>query len=154
MDGSDGERFYSKGPGREDKSADWIGSPSEHEHLPGHRLRRGGLRPESEEEAEGGVPLEVCPVCGRTLVESPIEGPHRGKGPARRSDAQVRADVEFGLTEDSWLDASGIDVQVQGGIVTLKGIVGSDEDKLRAERLAHRGIEVKGVQNELAVTGS
>lgn len=53
-----------------------------------------------------------CPMCGRMMEEEQEEGEHRGKGPARRTDEQIKAEVEQELTEDSRLDASNVQVEV------------------------------------------
>lgn len=47
-------------------------------------------------------------------------GPHRGKGPKNytRSEERIREDVSDKLSEDSFLDASAIEVSVQDGEVT------------------------------------
>jgi hypothetical protein len=80
-------------------------------------------------------------------------GPHRGRGPKTyvRSDARIREDVNERLSEDSWLDASGIEVEVQAAEVTLSGVACSREDKRHAEDLAWEVGGVKHVQNNLRV---
>ena len=79
------------------------------------------------------------------------QGEHRGRGPRnyRRSDERIRDDVNDRLTEDSWLDAQGIEVTVANGEVTLTGTVRSREDKRRAEVLAEGVSGVDNVQNNL-----
>src|SRR5690554_653432 len=62
-----------------------------------------------------------CPMCGRRMHAGMEEGPHRGKGPKRYADDEIKSAVEDELTEDAWLDASEIEVHVQEGIVTLTG---------------------------------
>lgn len=81
------------------------------------------------------------------------EGEHRGRGPKNytRSDERIRDDVNDRLSDDSWLDASEIDVQVSKCEVTLTGTVNSREDKRRAEDLADQVSGVKHVQNNLRV---
>ncbi len=81
------------------------------------------------------------------------QGPHRGRGPKSyvRSDARIREDVNESLSEDSWVDASGIEVEVQAAEVTLTGFAHSREDKRRAEDLAWQVGGVKHVQNNLRV---
>lgn len=78
---------------------------------------------------------------------------HRGRGPKnyKRSDDRIREDVSDRLTDDSWLDASGIEVQVSDGEVTLAGTVERREDKRRAEDLAERVSGVRHVQNNLRI---
>ncbi len=77
----------------------------------------------------------------------------RGKGPAQRTDEQIKAVIEEVLTDDPWLDASGIQVSVQQGIVTLTGTVPSREAKRRAEALAERVGGVRDARNTLAIAG-
>lgn len=78
----------------------------------------------------------------------------RGKGPAaQRTDDQIKAVIEAALTDDPWLDASGVQVSVQQGIVTLTGTVPSREAKRRAEALADRVGGVRDVRNTLAIAG-
>jgi hypothetical protein len=79
------------------------------------------------------------------------QGKHRGRGPRnyRRSDERIRDDVNDRLTDDSWLDAQGIEVTVADGEVTLTGTVRSREDKRRAEVLAESVSGVDNVQNNL-----
>jgi osmotically-inducible protein OsmY len=82
-----------------------------------------------------------------------VRGEHRGRGPKgyRRSDERIREDVSDRLTDDSWLDAAGIEVSVSGSDVTLSGSVRSREDKKRAEALAESVSGVDNVQNSLRV---
>jgi osmotically-inducible protein OsmY len=81
------------------------------------------------------------------------DGAHRGRGPKgyRRSDERIRDDVNDRLTDDSWLDANGVEVAVSDGDVTLTGSVRSREDKKRAEALAESVTGVDNVQNNLRV---
>jgi osmotically-inducible protein OsmY len=81
------------------------------------------------------------------------DGAHRGRGPKgyRRSDERIREDVSDRLTDDSWLDANGIEVAVSDADVTLTGSVRSREDKKRAEALAESVSGVDNVQNNLRI---
>lgn len=81
---------------------------------------------------------------------------HRGRGPKgyTRSDDRIREDVNDRLTDDNWLDASDIEVQVSGAEVTLTGTVRSREDKRRAEDIAESVSGVGHVQNNLRVQSS
>jgi osmotically-inducible protein OsmY len=78
---------------------------------------------------------------------------HRGRGPKgyKRSDERIGDEVNERLTDDSWLDASDIDVRVENGEVTLTGTVESREAKHRAERIAEDVSGVAHVQNNLRV---
>lgn len=83
-------------------------------------------------------------------------GQHRGRGPKgyRRSDDRIRDDINDRLTDDAWLDASNIDIEVKVAEVTLNGTVNSREDKRRAEDLAEAISGVRHVQNNLRVEGN
>jgi len=80
-------------------------------------------------------------------------GEHRGRGPSgyRRTDERISEEVHDRLTDDPWLDASGIDVRVENGEVTLSGSVNEREAKHRAERLIEDMAGVTHVQNNLRV---
>jgi len=88
-----------------------------------------------------------------------MTGQHRGKGPKdyQRSDERIREDVCDRLCDDSNIDASNIDVKVNGSEVILSGNVDSREDKRRAEDIAEAISGVSNVQNQLRIgqsTGS
>lgn len=80
-------------------------------------------------------------------------GEHRGKGPRGyvRGDERILEEVCDRLTDDDRLDASGIEVRIEAGEVTLNGQVRSREDKRRAEDLAEQVSGVKHLQNNLRV---
>lgn len=96
----------------------------------------------------------------RSWFDRSGEGQHRGRGPKgyTRSDERIREDVHDRLTDDPWIDASDVEVQVQSCEVTLTGAVASREDKRRAEDLVENVSGVRHVQNNLrmraAATGS
>jgi osmotically-inducible protein OsmY len=79
---------------------------------------------------------------------------HRGRGPKgyKRSDQRIHEDVSDRLTDDSWLDASDIEVRVKDGEVTLTGTVDSRAGKYRAEMITESCSGVSEVQNNLRVT--
>ena len=74
-------------------------------------------------------------------------GEHRGRGPKNytRSDDRIREDVNDRLSDDPFVDASNIEVQVSSCEVTLTGTVDSREAKRRAEDSAER---VSGVKHD------
>ena len=80
-------------------------------------------------------------------------GPHRGKGPKgyTRSDERVRDDVNDRLSDDSFIDASDIEVTCEGSEIVLTGTVSTKEEKRRAEDIAERVSGVKNVENRLKV---
>lgn len=94
-------------------------------------------------------------ACGCTpwwAVEE-AEATQRGKGPAQRTDEQMKSAIEEVLTDDPWLDAAGIQVSVQQGIAQLSGTVTSRQAKRRAEDLADQVWGVRDVQNTLVIAG-
>jgi osmotically-inducible protein OsmY len=81
---------------------------------------------------------------------------HRGRGPKgyKRSDERISDEVHERLADDSWLDASNIDVKVENGEVTLSGTVENRQAKHRAERLVEDISGVDHVQNNLRVVSN
>ncbi len=80
-------------------------------------------------------------------------GLHRGKGPRgyTRSDTRIQEDVCDRLYDDAFVDASDVEVKVEGSEVILSGTVHSREEKRRAEDLAEQISGVRNVQNQLRV---
>lgn len=80
-------------------------------------------------------------------------GPHAGKGPRgyQRSDDRITEEICDLLTRDPNVDASGIEVSVQQGEVTLRGTVDSRYEKRATEDLAEGVQGVRQVHNELRV---
>lgn len=74
--------------------------------------------------------------------------PGMGKGPKdyKRSDARIYEDVCETLLNDRQVDASDIEVEVQSGLVTLRGSVDNRAMKKEAERCIE---EVSGVEDIL-----
>lgn len=84
---------------------------------------------------------------------STAEQSFRGRGPRgyRRSDDRIREDICDRLTEDHDIDASDIEVRVEGGEVTLEGTVDERRLKWLAEEIASRCSGVLDVHNHLRV---
>lgn len=82
-----------------------------------------------------------------------MDARHEGRGPKgyRRSDERIREDVSDRLTDDPFIDASDIEVEVSGGEVTLSGTVDSRMARRRAEDIAERCSGIVHVQNNLRV---
>ncbi|MFB9991376.1 BON domain-containing protein [Deinococcus oregonensis] len=76
---------------------------------------------------------------------------HRGKGPKgyQRNDDRIREEVNDALEDDHGVDASNIEVQVQGGEVTLTGTVTDRQQKRRAEEAIEHLRGVRDVHNQL-----
>lgn len=81
------------------------------------------------------------------------EGKYRGRGPKnyRRSDDRLREEVCDRLTDNEWLDASDVEVNVVAGEVILTGAVDSRYAKRLAENIAESVSGVSNVQNNLRV---
>ncbi|NEX46468.1 BON domain-containing protein [Rhodobacter sp. ETT8] len=96
---------------------------------------------------------EISSWFGDNDAQRRRDNDHRGKGPKgyTRSDDRIREDVNDHLSDDSWLDASDIEVSVSGGEVTLTGQVDSRQSKRRAEDCVDRITGVTHVQNNLRV---
>ena len=78
---------------------------------------------------------------------------YRGKGPKNyhRSEQRIWEDICDRLTEDDMVDATDIDVQVQGTEVILTGNVSSREQKRRAEDIVESVSGVHNVENRIRV---
>ncbi|HEX8354772.1 MAG TPA: BON domain-containing protein [Pyrinomonadaceae bacterium] len=81
------------------------------------------------------------------------EGRFRGRGPRNyhRSDERVREEVCDRLTDNEWVDASDVEVNVVAGEVVLTGTVDSRYAKRLAENIAESVAGVVNVQNNLRV---
>ncbi len=66
-------------------------------------------------------------------------------------DTDIRNDVQNELQWDPSLDARGIGVNVQDGIVTLFGAVPHFSEKYSAEKIAKRVNGVRAIANDIAV---
>jgi len=89
----------------------------------------------------------------RREMDKRMAGQHRGKGPRgySRSDDRIKEDVCERLSDDSYVDASDIDIKVEGSEVVLTGNVNSREEKRRAEEIAEAISGVRNVENRLKV---
>lgn len=78
---------------------------------------------------------------------------HRGRGPRnyQRSDERIHEDINDKLTDDYYLDASNIEVEVENGDVVLTGTVETRFAKRRAEDLAEEVSGVGNVENRVRV---
>lgn len=76
---------------------------------------------------------------------------HSGKGPRgwTFSDERIKEEVSMALFIDHIVDASDIEVDVEDGIVYLRGTVLDRAMKTAAERSVDRLTGVKDVMNEL-----
>lgn len=80
-------------------------------------------------------------------------GLHSGKGPKgwRRSDESIKEEACEALADDSYIDASEIEVHVKDGVIHLKGEVDERKVKRRAESCIENLSGVQDVINELRI---
>jgi osmotically-inducible protein OsmY len=91
----------------------------------------------------------------RNRDEQYSEGGHRGKGPKdyQRSSDRIREDVCDRLSDDDRLDATHIQVRVEGNEVVLTGTVNDRYQKRYAEDLVESISGVRNVENRIKVGG-
>ena len=70
----------------------------------------------------------------------------------RRPDAQLAQELQEILSKDPELDSTEIEVEVEGGAVTLRGVVDSSDARLLAEELVESVSGVREVHNNLKVS--
>jgi len=92
-------------------------------------------------------------ATGYSAAGSWMAGPHSGRGPQgyQRSDARIEEDVCEHLTHHGMLDATGIQVRVENGEVTLAGTVESRPAKRLAEDILESISGVRDIHNQLRV---
>jgi hypothetical protein len=108
---------------------------------PGYHQRQGGEGGSTQRDRETGQHMHRS------------TGPHRGKGPAgyQRSDERLREMICEQLADDDQLDASGIEVTVKNGEVTLSGSVDDRRAKRDAEDCACTVSGIRDIQNQLRI---
>lgn len=81
------------------------------------------------------------------------QGPYFGRGPKgyRRSDQRIEEDINERLTQHPFIDATEVEVRVQGGEVVLSGTVDDRNAKRIAEDIAESVSGVKDVQNQIRI---
>jgi hyperosmotically inducible protein len=68
-----------------------------------------------------------------------------------KGDGEIHDQVMIRLAGDQDVKGTGINVEVNGGVVTLTGKVESDKIRNKAEKLTKKVKGVKSVNNQLAV---
>jgi hypothetical protein len=172
-----------RGPGRGRDEFEWGGGyvggrgyggtnfDYEHGYRTGVLRRpRGGADEEESATGEGEGGAEGTAAATRGGYEWGEELSHRtgepygparyGFGPyyqrldrKRRDDDEIRQEVEEALFYDTWVDADAISVEVEEGIVTLKGKLPNYEEIRFATEDAWDVDGVRGVRTELRVEG-
>jgi len=74
--------------------------------------------------------LAAGPMVGQTFAQS-------SSSATKASDQELNSLITTKIANDKSLTPDAIKVKVEGGVVTLTGMVGKDADKARAEELAH-----------------
>ncbi len=82
----------------------------------------------------------VVGIVSRADLVKAIAGTRLGSGESRTDDAGIRARLLDELQGQPWTSASEASVEVEGGIVSFRGTVGS-EDERRATRVLAENIE-------------
>ena len=112
-------------------------------------------RPAAETARETPVWEHAPAAPGRGPVTGPArpQGPYRGRGPRGylRSPARIYEDLCDRLTENPFIDASGIDVTVSGTDVTLSGTVADVIAMRQAQAIAEEVAGVTHVHNRLQI---
>lgn len=124
----------------------------EEEHGAGAGYHHPGYVGEGPEGRMQGRGVEVIPT---SAVPVSGEGPHRGKGPRgyRRSPERVFEDVCDRLSQSEWVDASDIEVHVEGETVVLDGSVHSSHERVLASDVIRDISGVGRIANHLLVAG-
>ena len=140
---------YNRGTGRSDYSS--ARNPQRRNYMGADENRDRGWWDRTRDEVSSWFGDEDADR--RRQMDEQNTGGYRGRGPKgyHRSVDRIREDVCDRLSDDDWLDASEIDVQMQGEEVILTGTVNSREDKRRAEDLAESIPGVRNVENRLRV---
>jgi osmotically-inducible protein OsmY len=69
------------------------------------------------------------------------------------SDDELYDQVKRRLANDAEVKGGALDVEVKDGMVTIRGAVDQEKHKQRADKLVRKVKGVKGVHNQLTVTG-
>lgn len=117
----------------------------------GEGFMRGGPRGYRDLESGTDRGWNIGSASDRDFESRPS---YRGRGPKnyQRSDERIREEVCERLTMDHDVDATEIEVEVQGGTVVLNGSVNERHAKRIAEDIADSVRGVKDVQNNIRVT--
>lgn len=93
---------------------------------------------------------EVARTTQQGEIESGTLDQDKPRG-ARRSDEQIKSEIETLLREHGQVDARDIQVDVQGGVVNLSGEVSSPVEIRAAVGIAENVLAVLEVKNQLSI---
>ena len=86
-----------------------------------------------------GAPLLMTACGGGAAINRTID------------DATITTRVKTALLNDTGVEATSIDVETTGGVVTLTGVVKSKEDEARVIEIVRRVAGVRDVKSSLKV---
>jgi hypothetical protein len=124
--------------------------------------RRHDLNPAGKKNIQSEDPWGVWPsqeerdlrnvFSSQTKLSGQIHN-HRGKGPKgyKRSSERILEDACDRLMGDSRIDATDVQVEFNDGVLILKGLVRTKDEKRRAEFLMENLSGVRDVFNQLHV---
>lgn len=97
-------------------------------------------------------PVEMTPGAAK-MTRTPPTPPYRGRGPRGyvRTAERIRDDLCDRLTENPFIDASDIEVTVNGSEVALEGTVDSEIAYKQTQAIAEEVIGVTHVHNHLTI---
>lgn len=84
-------------------------------------------------------------------IGTPTVSPAQTPAVPSDQDGAIATEIERRLAADERVNAQTVDIDVRGGIVTLKGRVPDEDAKSRADHVADGVPGVKEVKNELLV---
>lgn len=87
----------------------------------------------------------------RSTQEEPGSNSSAGPRGSRRSDESIKEEIRELLSWHGQLNAAGIQVEVNDGIVTLSGTVSSPDEKRMAEKIIENVLAVQAVKNDLKI---
>jgi hypothetical protein len=138
------------------------------DYAPISRMRGGGFYVEEDHRHEhahrsprttlGGADPHR-PVGNQSYASSygyggnDYQNSHRGRGPKgyERSDERLREIICERLTDDPWIDASEVTIEVNNKTVRLTGTVDNRQTKYEIEELIERSTNVREIDNQLRV---
>jgi hypothetical protein len=91
------------------------------------------------------------PVAAPAPPPAPAPEAKAAEAPKADPNKDLAARVKRALDEEAKIQAAGIDVTANDGVVSLWGTTTTDEERARAARVAAKVEGVKSVQNKLAV---
>lgn len=109
----------------------------------------GGMHQHPHTHDEGATPYRSAPGYERERERGRFYG--RGPKGYRRSDARLLEEISDRLMAHPDVDASDVEVTVDGGIATLAGTVQNRYEKRIAEYVAEDVMGVDDVNNQLKV---